>query len=194
MNRLRDADIRRALRRTVLAPYVSDPDTVVIDELTLLQGAVRVDLAVVNGQFHGFEIKSEADTLERLPRQAQVYNRIFDLMTLVISPRRIDDALSIIPAWWGVISPESLNDATLEFRPIRQPAPNDAVDPRALAELLWRSEVLGLLAARGADAGYRSKPRRVLWTRLCEVYTSDEIRQVVRDRLRVRYARRSESR
>jgi hypothetical protein len=54
---------------------------IIIDELGLCRGTVRVDIAVVNGVLKGYEIKGDQDTLRRLASQAATYNRIFDTMT-----------------------------------------------------------------------------------------------------------------
>jgi hypothetical protein len=47
-----------------------------LDEFGLEHGEVRVDVAVINGELHGYEIKSERDTLERLPRQVKAYSAV----------------------------------------------------------------------------------------------------------------------
>ena len=46
-------------------------------------GAARVDIAVINGHIRGVEIKAEADSLERLPRQVEAYGRVVDRATLI---------------------------------------------------------------------------------------------------------------
>ena len=47
----------------------------ILDELGICRGRVRIDLTVVNGLLHGYEIKSERDTLARLETQADLYGR-----------------------------------------------------------------------------------------------------------------------
>jgi hypothetical protein len=47
-------------------------------------GQVFVDVAVINGEIHGYELKSERDTLERLPRQVEVYSAVLGRATLVV--------------------------------------------------------------------------------------------------------------
>ena len=75
---MRDIDIRRRLRADErLHPW--DSNTRIVEELGLCQGVARVDLAVVNGTIHGYEIKSERDTLTRLSGQAEIYNHIIRL-------------------------------------------------------------------------------------------------------------------
>ena len=187
MRRLRDADIRAALRKSVLAPYYADPNTVVVEELGVLRGAVRVDVAVVDGRLHAYEIKSEADTLERLPRQAELYSQVFDHVTIIVPQRKVNTVVGIVPPWWEILCPVIFGtNRSIRFQVARAGLANPAVNPRALAELLWRHEVLDILAARGAAVGFRSKPRHVLWDRLCEICTLEEIREAVRDRLRQR--------
>jgi hypothetical protein len=55
---VRDRDVREALHRKVLKEHHGDADTLVLDELGLRHGTCRVDIAVVNGYLHGYEIKS----------------------------------------------------------------------------------------------------------------------------------------
>lgn len=80
-----DADIRRSLRSKVEAIHKDDPTTTIVDELGLRQGEVRVDLAVVNGVLKGYEIKSLADTLRRLPTQVSIYSQILDYASIVLA-------------------------------------------------------------------------------------------------------------
>ena len=50
-------------------------------------GTVRIDVAVLNGEMCGYEIKSDRDTLERLPFQIEIYSKEFDKLTLVVGRR-----------------------------------------------------------------------------------------------------------
>lgn len=56
---LGDSDIRPVLRSRLRLKHANDTDTVVIEELGLCRGQVRVDVSVVNGLLHGYEIKSD---------------------------------------------------------------------------------------------------------------------------------------
>ena len=60
----------------LLAELQGDPqlfryDTIVLDELGLCHGDVRIDVASVNGELSGYEIKRHADTLARRPKQCR---------------------------------------------------------------------------------------------------------------------------
>lgn len=80
---LRDLDIRRALRALLAEGHAGEPGARVVDELGIRQGSARVDLAVINGSINGFEIKSDADRLDRLGRQRDAYGTVLDTVTLV---------------------------------------------------------------------------------------------------------------
>src|SRR4051794_17477210 len=136
---MRDAEIRAALRIHVERRFAGDPGLLVVDELGLVFDEARVDVAVVNGALHGFEIKSEHDSLARLPGQIVAYGRVFDYVTLVVGRRHAARASGLVPPWWGVIqaSPGS-HGATLSE--VRHERLNPAVEGVAVAQLLWREE------------------------------------------------------
>ncbi|MEA9844115.1 sce7726 family protein [Xanthomonas campestris] len=98
----RDSDVRAALMKNVISDHIANPDTLVVEELGLNRGSCRVDVAVVNGLLHGYEIKSDADTLSRLPSQVISYSAVLDKATLVVGASHTMRALSLIPDWWGV--------------------------------------------------------------------------------------------
>ena len=182
---LGDAEIRSALRTHLEQRWASCPGTVLIEELGLCRGQVRVDLAVVNGTLHGYEIKSDRDRLHRLPSQVEVYGRVMDRATVVVGGKHLGDVVRILPPWWGVLRAFGTG-GRVSIEPVRPSQPNPGRAPRALAELLWRDQALALLETRQAADGVRSKPRPVIWDRLCEVFDVGEIAEAVRGQLKSR--------
>lgn len=180
-----DRDIRACLRAHLEAAHAGEDDTLIVDELGVLQGAARVDLAVVNGSLCGWEIKSERDTLRRLPAQADAYSRVFDEVTLVVAPAHAAKATAVVPEWWGVATVTGDSDAPC-LNTQRESRRNPGLDALALAELLWRDESLELLTALGLDRGLRSKPRRALWAALVDGVAVDDLAGHVRDALKCR--------
>ena len=181
----RDIHIRYALRRDVLAPYLSDPDTRIFDELGIQGGGARADIVVVNGETHAYEIKSTQDTLHRLQGQHGHYSLVFDRVTLVTASRHMPVAQEMVPVWWGIMVAHGSADG-VRFEYHRLGDENPGRDARAAAEFLWRDETLRLLEVRGHARGFRDKPRRVLWDALCRAYTSEEIFVEVRRFLKER--------
>lgn len=80
---LNDSMVRELLLEDLYSQYKDDPNTRIVNELGIDFGSSRVDVAVINGNIHGYEIKSDLDTLERLPRQMTYYNKLFQRMTIV---------------------------------------------------------------------------------------------------------------
>lgn len=184
---MHDIDVRVALHAELLDVHSSDlAATRFVDELDLC-GEVRVDVAVLNGSFSGFELKSARDNLRRLPKQVDFYSKTLDFASLVVANNHYRSALSLIPDWWGVISAsESETEGRVFLEHCRPARPNPGIEVQYLARLLWRDELLGELVRLGHDRGVRSKPRRVLLERLCEVSTQEDIRFLVRETLKSR--------
>lgn len=180
-----DAEIRSALRLSLLAKHVEDVDTVIINELGLCRGRVRVDVAVVNGTLHGYEIKSDRDSLRRLGGQIEFYGKILDRVTLVVGRRHLARAIEMVPIWWGIVQIQ-VCATSLRFKTLRRSRKNPRRDPRSLVELLWLDDAVALLEERGAAKGIRGKPRRVVWDRFCQHFAENEIAETVRSHIKAR--------
>lgn len=182
---MHDSDIRKALKAHLKTLYQDSPDTLILDELCLFQGATRVDVAVIDHEIIGYEIKSDQDTLARLPAQAELYNRVLDRVVLVVGSSHLDRVVSMVPDWWGIQEAIPANDSVmLVVR--REPGVNPGVDPNALVQLLWRDEALAILEELGLDRGLRSKSRPAIWNALVEHMTLDELKAAVRSRMKSR--------
>lgn len=190
---MRDRDIRLALHRTVFKEHHGDPDTLVVDELGLRHGQCRIDIAVVNGYLHGFEIKSDADTLERLAAQVRIYSAVLDRATLVVGQRHLSRAQAAVPEWWGIEVVVPGPEGGIEFQQARRFKANPEINRIALAELLWRPEVIALLHERGATSGMLRMPRAALYEFLVATTSLSELRAVVRECLKARVGWRGHS-
>jgi hypothetical protein len=183
---LRDTDIRAAAMGRLLMHARSCPDTKVVEELGLSHGAARVDIAVINGHIRGIEIKAEADTLIRLPRQVSAYGQVVDRATLIAAERHIEGASVQLPDWWGIIEARRCANGAVIFRRLRDEKANRGLEPITLARLLWRPEVAELLRQLGADEALLRAPRTVLYTELVAALPLSGLRRVVRDALKTR--------
>jgi hypothetical protein len=161
-----------------------------LEELGLCRGRVRVDVAVVNGSIHGYEIKSDRDSLRRLAGQAAVYGMVLDRATLVVGEKHVAEAAAAVPAWWEV-QVVSACGPDIRVERLRRGRKNPARSARALVELLWLEDAQALLAARGGLRGYKGRPRCEVWDRICCLYAIDEIASAVREQLKARSETRS---
>src|SRR5690606_14415828 len=95
---LGDSEIRQAVHEKIKSTRSS---AIVLDELQVCCRSI-VDIAVLSTGFLGIEIKSDKDTLNRLPDQITDYNKVFDSMIIVLGKCHYDKAINMIPDWWGV--------------------------------------------------------------------------------------------
>src|SRR5690625_2530468 len=126
MEMMNDRDVRTLLLDELHTEYSYCNETRIINELGLDFGASRIDVAVVNGIMHGFEIKSDLDNLDRLPRQMEYYNKAFERMTLVVSRKHLSEAKGIIPSWWGIKTISADRTRLINIRKGRQVSYQDS--------------------------------------------------------------------
>lgn len=182
---MRDSDVRRAVKVWLGAEYAHDPDSFIVEEMGVWSGTVRIDVAVINGSLSGYELKSDRDTLARLPSQRDLYGRVFDFLHLIVGKRHADKAEKLLPDWWGIkIAVDGA--AGVDLLPHRAPAPNPSPDPYLIAELLSKEEAVGVLAAFKMDKGWRSKKIRLIHERLAAELPLDELKSQVRAVLKSR--------
>jgi hypothetical protein len=182
---MHDIDVRSALRASLAVEHAGDIDTRIVEEMGVWSGAVRIDVAVINGELCGFELKSDSDTLQRLPAQADLYSRVFDRVTLVAGERHVDAALAIVPDWWGCLI-ATMTDGVVALRPHRKAESNPSIDPLLVAKLLWKAEAIFALDQRGLARGWRSKSVDEIHERLARELDLQDLCKLVRAALKVR--------
>ena len=188
-----DAIIRRALKANLENFHAKDHKLRIVEELGVNHGAARIDIAVINGILHGYEIKSDRDTLLRLPEQMDIYNSVFDQVTLVVGKSHLYEAINIIPDWWGItIAKIDINNSVI-FNCIREARDNSEQDSISIAKLLWRHEALGILEEAGEANGLRSKPREFIYKKLSKVFNQNILENKVREVLFFRKDWRSDA-
>jgi hypothetical protein len=156
----RDRDIRDVLIRDLQNIFPDPTEDLILQEFGCK--TVRIDVAVINGALHGFEIKSDSDSLARLPLQAKEYSKIFDFMTLVCGPKLFRGASLIIPEWWG-LQLARLENANVSVVPIREPRKNPSQCNQALARMLWKKEALRCLRQNGHKGVTSKDPAEEVW-------------------------------
>ncbi|MBT3193728.1 MAG: sce7726 family protein [Verrucomicrobia bacterium] len=183
---MNDATIREGFHRKRLRRHHAACDTLVVDELGLMHGKCRADIAVINGHLSGYEIKSDEDTLNRLEQQAPAYAAVFDRATVVIGEKHAQDVEACIPEWWGIVLSRQGIRGSISFETVRRGHRNMAVDPFAVAQLLWRNEAEELLAEMDCPQIVLRQKRSVLYEHLAASISLQELRHRVSERLRRR--------
>jgi hypothetical protein len=78
---------------------------------------------VINGALHAFEIKSDSDTLDRLPSQIQAYQGVFEYLTLVCGRPLLGRARTAVP-----LQKVECKNGQLTIQQIRAPQLNPRQD------------------------------------------------------------------
>lgn len=187
-----DKDVRQAVKDKILKAHINDPSTLVIDELGLDHGRNRVDIAVINGELHGYELKSDSDNLLRLPQQSMAYSSIMDKVTLVVGEKHAQEAINIIPDWWGIKIATMNHRGIVNIVTYRRNKKNKDIDPFELSKLIWKEEALALLAIKiKVDWRIRKLTRKDIYKLIVDTFSLNEIRDNTRAILKSRVNWRS---
>ncbi|RYZ28033.1 MAG: hypothetical protein EOP49_41795 [Sphingobacteriales bacterium] len=186
---MKDPCIRQLLKNTKLAKYFRDGSSRVVEEMNLPVAKARVDIAVINGHLHGYEIKSASDTLSRLPGQIEAYTKVFDYLSVITEDKYAGKVAAIVPQWVGIYT---CSAASGRLTRIRQEKINRHKEGFYLAKLLWREEIEAVLNEN--NIAYRKKDRNwILCELLAREIKTSELSAIVRGKLKNRTSWREPS-
>ena len=135
---------------------------------------------------HGYELKSESDSLARLPLQIKHYSSVMDKVTLVVAEKHLSGALELIPDWWGVKTVTVGPKGAIHIKHLRSEKLNRQYNSLVLAQLLWKEECLEILGRWGCSKGHKSKPRFELWNVLVDTIPVSDLKNEIRAALKKR--------
>lgn len=181
IDKMLDKDVRNAVKKKVIKQHLNDPSTLVVEELGLDFGRNRVDIAVVNGELHGYELKSDSDNLIRLPAQVLSYSAVMDKATLVVGEKHAKEAIDMIPNWWGIKIASMTNNGSISLLTERRNKKNRNILPLELVKLMWKDELLETLSTKiEIDWKIRKMKRNDIYHLMIDTFSIDEIRDYVR--------------
>lgn len=183
---MNDLGIRQALKDRLIARFAKEPTALIIDELPLNKGEARADIVVIGSKLHGYEIKSNLDTLVRLPQQVKNYSEVFGYVSLVVGYKHAYEAAKIIPDWWGLILAEVTRKEHIRLIVARKSQRNPEPDKMALVRLLWRDEAISILDQYNMLTGVRSKPNEEIYKRIVDNLDWNMLHTMVCQKLRLR--------
>ena len=115
----------------------------------LVIGRSRADIVLITTDaLIGVEIKSDADTYVRLPKQIKDYDRFFDMNYVVAGGTHGNHILEHVPDHWGVITVDEV-DGKPDFYELREPGISPKVRLTNQMGLLWRSEFANIQKING---------------------------------------------
>ena len=103
-------------------------------------GTAVCDVMLVTDHLSGFEIKSDCDNYERLPRQVHAYDLMFDKNYIAVGVSHINSIKTKVPTHWGILAVDSSG-----IRSIREAKRNKSVKRTHQLNLLWKLELKNLL-------------------------------------------------
>ncbi len=135
----------------------------ILEEKTM--GKSRADVVMITPEaLIGLEIKSDADTYERLARQVRDYDRYYDYNMIVVGTRHAMHIEEHVPEYWGIITVEMVNGAA-DFYQLRKPLPNPKMKWKEKLKILWREELYHIQMQNHMPK-YRDKSKRFVIDRL----------------------------
>lgn len=130
-------------------------------------GRSRADtLMVTDNTFIGLEIKSDADTYERLKRQVRDYDRYCDENYVVIGKSHEKHVEEHVPKYWGVLT-VAVAGGEVVVEEKRSASPNPKVKKERQITLMWRPELQRLLEQNHLPK-YKQKSKRFVQQKLLE--------------------------
>lgn len=138
-------------------------------------GRSRADLVMLTqSQLIGLEIKSDADTYERLKRQARDYDKFCDANYVVIGKTHEKHIEEHVPAHWGVLVVELMEGkaVVLEKRPAGR---NVKMKREYQITFLWRPELQRILELNNLP-GYKQKSKKFVQQKLLEKMEWDRLK------------------
>lgn len=156
MAKLRDIDIRKEFIKRNLEFFKS---TTFVNEMGVNSKNI-VDLAALDFNkniFYGFEIKSEVDSLKRLPKQLSTYSTFFNIVYVVAHEKHTKNILSFLDSNSFTQNMGYIEvDSDLNFKEIRKAK---LVTPRfdSFIRNLDLEELESLCESKGQYLGWESK-------------------------------------
>ena len=104
-------------------------------------GRSRADIVMVLPEkLCGIEIKSDADSYQRLSRQVKDYDMYFDMNIVAVGSSHGAHVEEHVPEHWGIITIDEV-DGKPDFYFLRMPSRNPSMKPLRKIEILWRPEL-----------------------------------------------------
>jgi hypothetical protein len=183
---LRESDVRHLLYKTEIKERLRlNAKARAVDEFQILQGQGRIDVALIDDALHGYEIKSATDSLDRLPAQQALYGKVFERITLVADEKHVEEAIKMVPREWGLIVVGRKDEKPYAYT-LWSARQNLNLDKLALAQLLWRDEVMELMDYFDLSSGLKTAKRKILWQHISKCLTLEQLKAFVCFKLRTR--------
>lgn len=136
-------------------------DAILMSEMVIANWSRRADLAIANGRLCAFEIKSDGDSLKRLPGQVDSFSAHFDKVTVVAVSKFVPSILKDYPTHVGVLEIYT-SGGSIKFRQARAGRLVENRDFFRLSTFLTKSEIVKLLRRNGYKLSLEASRRQLI--------------------------------
>ncbi len=129
---MNDSDIRDVLIKKI-SMHKSNS---IHQEQYTADGSVRADVLEIGKHLNAYEIKSDVDTLRRLPRQIEEYDLNFEINSIVTTKRYQKQVTDLVPEHWGVLVVREGRRSGITIDTVRRASLNPKLDWEQFVGLL----------------------------------------------------------
>lgn len=145
-------------------------------------GRSRADVVMLTSRcLTGLEIKSDADTYDRLKRQVRDYDRFCDMNYVVVGRSHERHVEEHVPAHWGVLT-VAADGTEIMIEEKRSAAANPRIKRERQLTLLWRPELNHLLELNRLPK-YKQKSKKFVQQKLMEKVDWEVLKQQICEEL-----------
>lgn len=177
-DRLKAAVVDRLFERAHI-----DANSVITTEMFVANWSRRADVVLANGKLWAFEIKSEVDTLARLPGQLTTFSDHFEKVIVVSAAKYADAIVNQLPAGVGLWIEGPDGRLSERIRPrCRNLSVNASISLMSVADLRRLLSTEGISIPRSAKRGQLE--------RLALSIPVDKLASAARQAVKARYAQK----
>lgn len=139
-------------------------------------GRARADIIMLtDDSVIGIEIKSDADSYERLKRQVRYYNKFCDRNYVAVGRSHEKHVDKHVPKEWGILI-ISVQEGQIQVAEKRAAAENPKVKRETQLTMLWRPELQRILAQNNLPK-YKQKSKRFVQQKLLEKLEWEQLKR-----------------
>jgi hypothetical protein len=140
----------------------------------------RIDLCKINGESIAYEIKTDYDTLKRLPKQLADYSCVFEYVYVVCSERRSANVEKKLPAHVGIYAYRD-SGSNVTYRKAKEAVRSSTLSPKDQLDCLTLGELRSFFRENGS--------RKALYEAILSSQSPEAINLLFKEAVKAHYAK-----
>lgn len=142
----------------------------------------RLDLCKVNGHSIAYEIKTDLDSLERLEKQLNSYQELYDKVFVICSVKREKEIVKLLPQGCGLYTYKQLKNGSYTFKLAKKARLSNLINPIKQLNLFTKKEINKLVKATVDQS------KEEIITFLTKKYSKEEINLMFKKYIKQKYS------